>query len=132
MFNLGYGAFNEWGKEIRDRFPGAILGLNPPEGGAVDRKDAEAMVDQARRFGGPVTFVVRHDQLTDEAIRAFQGHGTISVWGSGVDDVQARTEALRARGVNGMIDLSSHGGGGVGDALDAGKNWVKTGLDKIF
>jgi hypothetical protein len=132
MFNLGYGAFERWGKEIRERFPDALLALNPPGEGAVDRQDAEALVEQARRLGGPVTFVVRHDLLTDEAIRTLQGHGTISVWGGGVDDLKAATEALRARGVNGMIDLSTEGGPSLGDRVDAAKNWVKTGLDKIF
>ncbi len=87
MINLGFGAFEQWGAEVRRRFPNAILALNPPTSGSVGAAEAAAMVKQAQRLGGPVTFVVRHDLLTDEAIRTFKGHGPISVWGH-TGDVQ--------------------------------------------
>ncbi|HZN93586.1 MAG TPA: DUF2181 domain-containing protein [Myxococcales bacterium] len=131
MFNLGFGAFEEWGAELRRRFPDAILGLNPPPGDPIGKKEAEQWVAQARRLGGPVTFVAHHEKLTDEAIAVLRQHGPISVWGSGVDDVRGTTGKLRERGVNGMIDLSDHKPG-VGDAADKAYNWTKTQLDKIF
>jgi hypothetical protein len=91
------------------------------------------MVAQAKQFGDPVSFVVRHDRLTDEAIREFQKHpgAEISVWGSGVKDVSRTTEELKRRGVNGMIDLSSDSKG-VDDFLKDGFNWARTRWDKLF
>jgi hypothetical protein len=131
MLNLGYGAFEQWGSQIRERFPNALLALNPPTDGKIGKAEAEKLVAQAQRLGGPVTFEARYDQLTDEAIAILKPHGTISVWGSGVDNVSGTTEQLRHRGVDGMIDLSDHQPG-VGEAVDKAKNWVKTKLDGIF
>ncbi|HVE83395.1 MAG TPA: DUF2181 domain-containing protein [Myxococcales bacterium] len=131
MINLGYGAFEKWGPEIRRRFPDALLALNPPTSGTIGKKEAEQLVDQARRLGGPVTFEAHYDQLSDEAIATLKPHGTISVWGDGVGDVRGITEQLRDRGVDGMIDLADHHPG-VGDAVDKAYNWAKTKLDKIF
>lgn len=131
MFNLGYGAMEQWGPEIRQRFPDALLALNPPTDGTIGKKEAEQLVAQAQRLGGPVTFEAHHDQLSNEAIAILRPHGTISVWGSGVDDVRGTTEELRGRGVNGMIDLSDHQPG-VGEAADKAYNWAKTKLDQIF
>lgn len=133
MLNLGFGAMEKWGPEIRARFPNATLAINPPTEQRVDARAAARMVEQAKALGGPVTFVVRHDRLTDAAIAEFKKHpgATISVWGS-TGDVAQTTAALKARGVNGMIDLAPPHGVGVGDVLEAGKNWVRTGLDKLF
>lgn len=133
MLNLGFGAMQQWGAEIRKQFPNAMLAINPPTEGKVGAAEARRMVAQAKQFGDPVNFVVRYDRLTDEAIREFQKHpgAQISVWGSGVKDVSRTTEELKRRGVNGMIDLAS-GGKGVDDFLRDGFNWAKTGLDKLF
>ena len=46
-------------------------------------------------------------------------------------DVAKTTEALKRRGVNGMIDLSSHGKG-ADDYLRDSFNWARTRLDKWF
>jgi hypothetical protein len=134
MLNLGFGAMDQWGAEIRKQFPNAILAINPPTDGKVGAAEARRMVEQAKKFGDPVNFVVRYDKLTDAAIREFQKHpgADISVWGSGVKDVSRTTEELKRRGVNGMIDLAGGGGKGVDDYLEDGFNWAKTGLDKLF
>lgn len=134
MLNLGFGAMEKWGAEIRKQFPNAILAINPPTEGTVGAAEARRMVEQAKKLGGPVTFVVRHDKLSDAAIREFQKlpGATISVWGSGVKDVARTTDELKRRGVNGMIDLAGEGGKGADDYLRDGFNWVKTGLDKVF
>jgi hypothetical protein len=133
MLNLGFGAMEQWGAEIRRQFPEATLAINPPTEGTVGAAEARRMVEQAKKFGDPVTFVVRHDKLSDEAIREFKKHpgATISVWGSGVKDVAATTQALERRGVNGMIDLSSSSKG-ADDYLKDGFNWARTRLDKWF
>jgi hypothetical protein len=134
MLNLGFDAMNQWGAEIRRQFPNATLAINPPTDGKVGAAEARKMVEQAKKFGDPVNFVVRYDKLSDEAIREFQKHpgASISVWGSGVNDVGATTEQLKRRGVNGMIDLAGGHGKGPDDYLKDGFNWVKTGLDKWF
>lgn len=133
MINLGFGAMDKWGAQIRSRFPDTILAINPPTERAVDARAAAKMVAQARALGGPVTFVVRHDRLTDAAIAEFKKlpGSSISVWGES-DAVATTTSDLKRRGVNGMIDLAPPHHEGLGDKLEAGKNWVKTGLDKFF
>jgi hypothetical protein len=131
MLNLGFEDMKKWGPEIRERFPNAILAINPPTEGQVKAGDAAKMVALAKELGGPATFVVRHDKLTDEAIKTFLPAGTVSVWGEAKDPVKAG-EDLRARGVNGMVDIAGPHGNSWGDKADAVKNWLKTGLDKIF
>ncbi|NTX63664.1 DUF2181 domain-containing protein [Myxococcus sp. CA051A] len=136
MLNLGFEDMQEWGPKIRERFPNAILAINPPTGGDVKGTDAQKMVDLAKELGGPATFVVRHDKLTDEAIKTFlpagsPAAGTISVWGDSKDPVKA-AEDLKARGVNGMIDIAGPHGNSWGDRADAVKNWFKTGWDKFL
>lgn len=131
MFNLGFGAMDQWGPEIRRRFPDALLALNPPTSGTIGQKEAEQLVDQAQRLGGPVTFEAHYDQFSDQAIALLRQHGTLSVWGDGLDDPRGTAEELRRRGVNGMIDVASHYPGETG-VVDHAKNWVKTKLDEIF
>lgn len=127
MINVGFGGFEEWGRTIREPFPNAILALNPPTEGPIGAMEAARMVRQAQKLGGPVTFVVRHDRLTDEAISTFKGHGTISVWGH-TEDVRARTAELKRRGVDGMIDLSPNHVPGPTELLEKGWNWARTKL----
>ncbi|WP_147443566.1 FAM151A/B family protein [Corallococcus sicarius] len=131
MLNLSFDDMKKWGPEIRERFPNAILAINPPTSGEVKAGDAAKMVALARELGGPATFVVRHDKLTDEAIQTFLPAGTVSVWGEAKDPVKAG-EDLRERGVNGMVDIAGPHGNSWGDKADAVKNWVKTGLDSLF
>lgn len=131
MLNLGFGDMEKYGAQIRERFPNAILAINPPTEGQVKGADAQKMVDLAKELGGPVTFVVRHDKLTDDAIKTFLPAGTVSVWGDSKDPVKA-AEDLKARGVNGMIDIAGPHGNNWGDAASAVKNWLKTGWDKVF
>ncbi|WP_158623364.1 DUF2181 domain-containing protein [Corallococcus sp. CA053C] len=132
MLNLGFGDMQKWGPEIRKRFPNAILAINPPPtDGPVKAADAAKMVALAKELGGPATFVVRHDLLTDGAIQTFLPAGTVSVWGESKDPVKAG-EDLRKRGVNGVVDIAGPHGNSWGDKVDAVKNWVKTGWDKLF
>ncbi|WP_194869077.1 DUF2181 domain-containing protein [Myxococcus sp. AB025B] len=131
MLNLGFEAMEKWGPEIRERFPNAILAINPPTDGEVKAADARRMVEQAEKLGGPVTFVVRHDKLSDEAIETFLPAGTVSVWGEADDPVKA-AEALRERGVNGVVDIAGPHGNNWGGKVDAAKNWLRTQWDKAF
>ncbi len=131
MINLGYAAFEKWGPEIRARFPNAILALNPSTDKPLTAADAKRLVDQGKRLGGPVTFVVRHDLLTDAAIAGFKGNGPISVWGH-AEDPAATGKALRARGVDGMIDVDGHTTPSVKQIAEYGFNWARTKLTDIF
>lgn len=131
MFNLGDSEMRKWSTEIRTRFPDATLAVNPPAGGGkLERSQIDAMIQNATLGGAPVTFVVRHDQLTDEAIQRLRVHGTLSVWnapgdipGEKVDKVTSR---LRRVGVDGVIDLRPPPG--VGGLVDIGlgkaKGWL--------
>jgi len=145
MFNLGDGDMDRWAAEIRRRFPESTLAINPT--GSLDGKQndgplqdwqVERMITLAQQGGAPVTFVVRHDLLTDAAIQKLREHGTISVWNSpsrgGVQDVAALTEQLRNRGVDGVIDLRPSMGlvDKATAAVSGGWGWVKGKLDGIF
>ncbi|MEW6283582.1 MAG: hypothetical protein AB1758_33535, partial [Candidatus Eremiobacterota bacterium] len=108
MFNLTCEGIERYGPEIRRRFPGAYLAVNPPSGGPTPENLAR-MARAARDLGGPVTFVLREDLVTDQAIRMLQEHGSLSVWNSpGLwvpGSLESREQRLRERGVDGMIDL---------------------------
>jgi hypothetical protein len=138
MFNLGHGDMERWGGEIRKRFPGATLALNPPGGGgALSAEQAEKMIAQARNLGGPLAFVVRYDLLTDDSIAKLRPHGPVSVWnstfeGARVKDPERLARSLRARGVEGVVDLreSASPWERLRSYADWGKNGVLTGLDE--
>lgn len=108
MFNLGDGDMAKWGAEIRRRFPDATLALNPPDGD-LDEVGVDRMLDLAKRIGGPVTFVIRHDLLTDNALEQLQAIGPVSIWNDpgkgGVSDPAEAARELRERGVQGVVDL---------------------------
>jgi hypothetical protein len=107
MFNLGDGDMARWGEAIRKRFPLATLAINP-SGEKLGDAELESMIANARRGGAPLTFVVRYDLLTDEAIAKLRPYGPISVWnglGKAPDDIDKERESLRQRGVEGVIDL---------------------------
>lgn len=78
-------------------------GLEPtPEGMARMTKLADTL-------GGQSTFVIREDLLTDEAIATLGPHGSVSIWNDpgrkAGGSIAQRTEQLRERGVDGVIDL---------------------------
>jgi hypothetical protein len=112
MFNLGRGAAEKWGPEIRKQSPNAIIAINPsepPGNQPVGTAEARQMVETAKKVGGPVSFVVDNTKKqTDfgKVIPEFKKlpGATISVWGTS-GDVEGRTQELRERGVNGLIDL---------------------------
>lgn len=98
-------------REIRERLPHAWIAITPDRS-AGDEYDAEALapaVAAARAAGGRVTFPLRWDIASDEAIATLRPHGRISIWtsrGEGTpDDAAAETRRLRERGVDGVIDL---------------------------
>jgi hypothetical protein len=135
----------KWAPIIRRRFPEAILAVNPTDrlgdkknSGPLQPWQVQRMIAHAQAGGEPVTFVVRYDRLTPEAIKALSAHGTVSVWTDtgrgGVDDVDALTADLRAQGVNGVIDLrpSRSVGETVVDVADAAKNKIRDVIGKIF
>ena len=138
MINLGDGDMRRWGPLVRERFPGATLACNPPAGerdGKLSSRQVEAMASLARSLGGPVTFVVRLDLLTDAAIRTLSPLGPVSVWNdpgrpAPADLVQAE-RALRERGVTGVVDLrpgTSAAGkarDGVSGLLGLLRGWLK-------
>jgi hypothetical protein len=107
---------------FRERFPNAIMGLNAPDNGGLSADNVKNMLTEAQKDTGPVTFIVNYKDIKngDEATLAaidrlkMGGKATISVWNSPNDinnlierpeDAVSETEKLKARGVDGMIDL---------------------------
>lgn len=145
MLNLGDGDLERWGSEIRRRFPDMLVAVNPTdrlgeasnEDGPMEAWQIDRMLAHAEALGGPVTFVIRFDRLTDEAIRRLQEVGPVSIWNSpgvgGMEDVEEEARTLRDRGVAGVIDLRpSYGLGDKAEfALDKAKNWAKGWIDKL-
>ncbi|WP_342380059.1 hypothetical protein NVS55_10880 [Myxococcus stipitatus] len=134
MFSIGMGEMSykmgdapdspTLGQEIRRRFPGATLAINPPGEGKLDSAKAQQMIDAAKAAGeGPTTYVANLDQITherysnnseiDKAVAMLEEHGSVSIWNSPTDfpqktqvgNVNKTTEELRARGIQGMIDI---------------------------
>jgi hypothetical protein len=103
-WNLGDAAMGTWAATLRRDFPRAILTISPT---GHDEKLSPAQVARmmalAKRGGGPVTFLIRADRVTDSAIRALKGYGTLSVW-SATSLARTDVDALRARGVDGIVD----------------------------
>ncbi len=108
MFNLGADDIARYGPEIRERFPDAILAINPGRQGLTPEGLAQ-MARLADELGGQSTFVIREDLLSDQAVAALQGHGSISIWNDpsrpAQGSIDERTASLRERGVDGVIDL---------------------------
>lgn len=109
MINMHATEIAAWGPVIRRMFPSAIIAISGGEGFSLAPSEVAAMVEAARDCGSPVTFVVRYDNVTDSAISAFKSRGTVSVWNEvylpGLTNPAKQAEALRGRGVDGMIDL---------------------------
>ncbi|MFL5319259.1 MAG: FAM151A/B family protein [Myxococcaceae bacterium] len=111
MINLGDSAMSKYGAEIRRRFPNAILAINPKrsEAAKLNETQVKRMLELADKLGGPVTFVVRYDQLTPAATEQLTAKGTVSVWNdpgiAAPENPPAVGAELRRMGVNGVIDL---------------------------
>lgn len=143
MFNLGFSGMGEWGRRIRERFPSSWLAINPPSGeGAMSSEQIEGMLAQARDLGGSVTFVIRFEHLTREAIDRLQLVGPVSVWnspyeGRDVEDAQRVASKLREKGVAGVIDIRASAGlaDRIEHVADIGANVARTeieqGLDRV-
>ncbi len=116
--------------EIRRRFPDATLTIGPG-GGEVNGKLTDAQVDrmlaQVKKTGLPAAFVVRYDLLTDSAIKRLSASAPVSVWNdpnqAGAEAPQRLETSLRARGVNGVIDIRKTTG-----KLDKAEKLVETGV----
>lgn len=117
MLNVGSSALDEAGvRDVRERFPDAWLALNPrtPEGRRYRAEDLEQVAALADAAGGRIAFPVRWDLASDETIAALRPHGRVSIWTSASqgtpDDATAEAARLRARGVDGVIDLGPSSG----------------------
>lgn len=109
----------------RRRFPDAIVNLS------TDAQElTPTVIGQlrawARAVGHNVMFPLRWDLVDDQVIAALRDVGRIAIWNSpavgGPSDLAAEVLRLRARGVDGMIDLRPGSGmaaigGAVFDAL---------------
>lgn len=99
--------------EIRRRFPDAILTIGSPGGQPVNGKLTDEQVDRmiatVKKTGQPCAFIARYDTLTDSAIKKLSAVAPVSVWNDpglpGAENPQRVTTSLRARGVNGVIDI---------------------------
>ncbi|MEB3205383.1 MAG: DUF2181 domain-containing protein [Candidatus Sericytochromatia bacterium] len=111
MFNLDFNAMAKWGPELRQVFPAATLALNPPasSSGKLDNRQVDELLRQAGKMGAPLTFVVRYDKLTPEALSRLQNVAPVSVWnasnGPTVKDASALSAELRRQGIQGVIDI---------------------------
>jgi hypothetical protein len=124
MFNLGDAELDKYGAQIRKDHPNAIFAINTrTDGDKVSQGEIDRMLAHAKKLGQPVTFEIRHDRLTDDAIRQLKGHGTISVWGH-ADDVTGTERSLKRCGVDGMIDVEQNPStmDKIGAGLDRAKN----------
>lgn len=134
MFNLGSGAMDDWGARIRGRFATSWLAINPPSGdGALAGEQVATMIGQARKFGAPATFVVRLEHLTAPALDALRVVGPVSIWnspneGRKVKDAKKLAASLRARGVDGVIDIRESASllEKTGKGIERGYNEVRT------
>lgn len=109
MVNDGMSA--DSARSIRAQLPHAWLAINPAtnQDGHYDSASIARAIEAARAAGGRVAFPLRWDLLDDDVIRELKPYGRISVWtakSEGTpDDPEAEAERLRARGVDGVIDL---------------------------
>ena len=138
MFNLGDGDMERFGAEIRQRFPEAILAINPTKkrggrenDGPLQQWQIDRLLEHAATHGGKVTFVLHEGQVTPDAVEQLQQYGPVSIWGN-VDDPGKRRAELEALGVEGMMDLGEKHGIGVGDVADHVKNRARTWFDRTF
>lgn len=98
-------------KKIREQFPDAWLAINPRirTGQQYRSEDLAKAGKYADAAGGRVTFPIRWDMASDTAIEALRPHGKVSIWTSTTQgtpkDSGKETANLRARGVDGVIDL---------------------------
>ena len=96
---------------IRRALPQAWISLNPlAPSGSYTPEAIDAVLARARLVGGPVSFALRWDAADQATVDRLAPSGSVSVWSNPwygtPDDVTAETEALRARGVDGMVDIT--------------------------
>ncbi|MFO0600340.1 MAG: hypothetical protein U0228_33835 [Myxococcaceae bacterium] len=114
--NLGDTAMDRYGPQIRRKFPGALLSINPKGADAPPLTKAQLgrMQDLARKLGPPCSFVLRNDLVTKDVAKTLEPLGPISIWndpGQAGVDVPAKLERqYRAMGVTGIVDLRKSDG----------------------
>lgn len=97
---------------IRRAFPDAIVNLSPVSDADLSDSDLLALQVAARIVGGRVMFPIRIDLLTDGVVQALRPFGRVAIWNTPQLWNPRRDEhaRLRARGVDGMIDLREPAG----------------------
>ena len=93
---------------IRERLPNATINLSL-RGSGWNGRAARAIVELARRVGGPIAFPVELSSIDARLVAALRRGGRIAVWNdpkrSPVSDRDVARRRLRALGVDGTIDL---------------------------
>lgn len=109
MVNVGDAPASQLVK-IRTALPDAWISLNPeaPSGGYSDAA-LDDVIDKARTVGGRVSFALRWDAAGERVVERLKPHGAVSIWanpwyGTPSDPVSEMRD-LRARGIDGMVDL---------------------------
>jgi len=100
--------------EAREAFPRATIAIGlytaaAPAGTTYREEQLREASRIAMELGGPVTFPLRAEFVTPEAVGSLKSYGSISVWNDPAsyapDDLEAERQRFREMGVDGMIDL---------------------------
>ncbi len=101
-------------RAIRREHPQAMLSLGAytgrqPEGTTYSDKTLNHLSQMADELGGPVSFPLRAEFVTQGTVDKLKPHGLVSVWNDpstyAPSDVGAATKRLREMGCDGIIDL---------------------------
>lgn len=101
-------------REIREAFPKSTIGVGlytgkQPAGVVYSRAQLESVIKIAQDLGGPITFPLRAEFVTAEAVAALKPYGSVSVWNDPKtylpDDLKEAERFFRSLGVDGMVDL---------------------------
>ena len=117
MLNLSDTDMAKSGVRLRREFPRATMAINPADSlpgkesgdGPYASWQVDRMIDQAKKVGAPVTFVLRADKVSPAIVKKLEALGSVSIWNEpffgGLDDVEAKRAELKKWGVSGVIDL---------------------------
>ncbi len=110
-----YGLSDAQLRTLRRRFPDATINLSPTGHQRYTAAVIGELARTARLVGGRVMFPMQWDLLSDDMIAALRPYGRVAVWSAQwwgtPEDPITETETLRARGVDGMVDLATAGTG---------------------
>jgi hypothetical protein len=106
VFNLSDSTMDQWGSEIRKRFPDSRLAIGPDQN---NPKMIERMIELGKRFGDPITFVLRLDMATPANVKKLEAFGPVSIWNmpevAGVTDAAKTRAELQKIGCTGIVDI---------------------------